>query len=485
MPTILGANSATGAYEISNSVRFDDGSSERLYFDQGSGDDTTARRKFTFSTWAKRSEITSSNHEYFFGVGDYTLIGFRRDDSGEADDFVFQVQAGNSGGATAVFTNAKFRDPHAWYHFFVAFDSTQGTAANRIKVYVNGKLVDSDYGDYGVDQRSSVIQNQHDLEVGDSGTRINIGYSANGTSSFYDGYLADTHLLIGTIKSYTDFGEFNDNGVWIPKKTSFATSDYGSNGFKLEYKQTGTSANSSGIGADTSGNDNHFTVQNLDAQSVTEDTPTNNFATFSSIAFGAGGLTDYTSRLSNGNLVGDTTNNSDDFTYLSIFPTNMPFYFEVKFEDVHGSGNDQRVGIIRAEKSSLSGSHATAEYRNDGGVFSFNSAGGNVASSNTGNQSFSDGDIIGVAADNTTNNNVKFYHNGNLQATIAIDSSETYMPFVRLYGSSTTTRVSANFGNPVFSISSPQSDDNGYGTFEYDVPSGYYALCTKNLAEYG
>ena len=483
MPTILGANSATGAYEISNSVRFDDGSSDRLYFDQGSGDDTTARRKWTFSTWVKRSEITSSNHEYFFGVGDYTLIGFRKDDSGEADDLYVQSQ--NSGTATALQTNAKFRDPHAWYHIFAVFDSTQGTASNRLKVYVNGNEVGSEYGGFSVDQTGSITQNEHDLEVGDSGTRISIAYSPNGTSSFYDGYMAETHLLIGTAKAYTDFGETNDNGVWVPKETSFATSDYGSNGFKLEYKQTGTSANSSGIGADTSGNDNHFTVQNLDAQNVTEDTPTNNFATFSGIAFGGGGLTDYTSRLSNGNLVGDTTNNSDDFTYLSIFPTNMPFYYEMKFEDVHSSGNDQRVGIVRVEKSSQGGSHATAEYRNDGGIYSFNSAGGNVASSNTGNQSFSDGDIIGVAADNTTNNNVKFYHNGTLQATIAIDSSETYMPFVRLYGSSTTTRVSANFGNPVFSISSPQSDDNGYGTFEYDVPSGYYALCTKNLAEFG
>ena len=249
MPTILGANSATGAYEISNSVRFDDGSSDRLYFDQGSGDDTTARRKWTFSTWVKRSEITSSNHEYFFGVGDYTLIGFRKDDSGEADDLYVQSQ--NSGTATALQTNAKFRDPHAWYHIFAVFDSTQGTASNRLKVYVNGNEVGSEYGGFSVDQTGSITQNEHDLEVGDSGTRISIAYSPNGTSSFYDGYMAETHLLIGTAKAYTDFGETNDNGVWVPKETSFATSDYGSNGFKLEYKQTGTSANSSGIGADT------------------------------------------------------------------------------------------------------------------------------------------------------------------------------------------------------------------------------------------
>ena len=77
-------------------------------------------------------------------------------------------------------------------------------------------------------------------------------------------------------KSTTDFGERNDNGVWIPKKYS---GSYGTNGFFLQFKQTGTSQNSSGIGADTSGNDNHFAVTNLAATDVTEDTCTNNFAT--------------------------------------------------------------------------------------------------------------------------------------------------------------------------------------------------------------
>ena len=100
-PVIGGTQDAE--FNVSNSARFDDGSSDRLYFDQGSGDDTTARRKWTFSTWIKRSEIESSNHEYFFGVGDYTLIGFRKDDSGEADDLYIQSQ--NSGTATALQTN--------------------------------------------------------------------------------------------------------------------------------------------------------------------------------------------------------------------------------------------------------------------------------------------------------------------------------------------------------------------------------------------
>ena len=466
---VVGGNESK-VYDVENSLRFNNDDSPKLTFTPSSAGN---RRTFTLSVWFKLSVYSTGERVLLAaddGTGgnnnfDYIAI------NGNDKLFVYGYEGSEN---QQLISTQLFRDPSAWYHLVVAFDTTQSTASNRIKAYVNGNQITAfDTANYPSQNFQTRINNNNAQRIS--------SYPDQDTS-YFDGYMCEYNLVDGSQLAPTSFGEFDDNGVWIPKKY---TGSYGTNGFYLEFKQTGTSANSSGIGADTSGNDNHFTVQNLDAQNVTEDTPTNNFATFSGIAFGGGGLTDYTSRLSNGNLVGDTTNNSDDFTYLSIFPTNMPFYYEMKFEDVHSSGNDQRVGIVRVEKSSQGGSHATAEYRNDGGIYSFNSAGGNVASSNTGNQSFSDGDIIGVAADNTTNNNVKFYHNGNLQATIAIDSSETYMPFVRLYGSSTTTRVSANFGNPVFSISSPQSDDNGYGTFEYDVPSGYYALCTKNLAEFG
>ena len=122
-----GANGAS-EFVVTNSARFDRASADRLYFDQGSGDDATARRKWTFSTWIKRSQmVNSSNHQYFFGVGDYTLLGFRRDDSGEANDLYFQVGTGSS--AQGVHCNAKFRDPAAWMHIHAIFDSTQGTAA--------------------------------------------------------------------------------------------------------------------------------------------------------------------------------------------------------------------------------------------------------------------------------------------------------------------------------------------------------------------
>ena len=493
MPTILGANSATGAYEISNSVRFDDGSSDRLYFDQGSGDDTTARRKWTFSTWIKRSEITSSNHEYFFGVGDYTLIGFRKDDSGEADDLYIQSQ--NSGTATALQTNAKFRDTNAWYHIFARFDSTQGSASNRLVAYVNGVEVGSNYGGYGVDQTGSITQNEEDLEIGDSGTRISIGYSPNGTSSFFDGYMAETHLLIGSAKAHTDFGETNDNGVWVPIKTSFATSDYGSNGFKLEYKQTGTSANSSGIGADTSGNDNHFTVQNLNAQNVTEDVPTNNFCTFNPLFTGQRGT------FSEGNtkLV---TNVQGSVNYgQSVIGTFLltagKWYWEIEVDAVGSGGNvgigvNERIdaGIYNNGHNNL-GSTGTAFYKSDGNI--------QIGSgSNISNTSYTSGDIISVALD-LDNSRIYWAKNGVYQSngsgtgnpstganpiTLTSSYDDGWVVFCSKDDTSNNATFIANFGNYPVAVSSGNTDGK-YGIFEYEVPTGFYALCTKRLGEFG
>ena len=115
-----------------------------------------------------------------------------------------------------------------------------------------------------------------------------VAYIGQYTSSqYYDGYFSDMYLIDGQQLDSSYFGKTNDNGVWIPKKY---TGTYGDEGFKLEFKQTGTGTNSSGMGADTSGNDNHWAVNNLAATDVTTDTPTNNFNTLNSLA-NAGGAT--------------------------------------------------------------------------------------------------------------------------------------------------------------------------------------------------
>jgi len=495
--TVGAAGTTSSSYEIDNSLRFDRGSSEKLSFTQGSGDDTTARRKWTFSTWIKRGQlVNTSNHQYFFGVGSYTLIGFRKDDVGEADDLYVQVGTGSS--AQGVHANAKFRDTSAWMNIYVAFDSTDGTAANRLKVYVNGNLVDSAYGDYSSDQRSSITQNNEDDFVGNSGDTINIGYSTNGTNSYFDGYMADTHLLIGTTKDYTDFGESNNDGIWIPKETSFSTSDYGTNGFKLEYKQTGTSANSSGLGADTSGNDNHFTVSNLTSVDQTTDTPTNNYCTINPLDNYYTGAT-----ISEGNLKVVSTNSNRGWNIGTIGVSQGKWYWEIKYVASGGSTPSDKwnhIGI--ADRGAESSSDILGESNYQYSVFE--SDGKVYASSATGTTygaAFSTGDIVQVALD-LDNDNVYFGLNGQWgngsgswnqaspSSAVSIQAPSgtlggNYFPAIGDGGVNVAKTWEANFGNPTFSISSSNSDGNSYGNFEYAVPSGYYALNTKNLAEFG
>jgi len=255
---ILPTNSVSGNYEISNSIRV--AGSRFLQLAHGA-DGTT--KTMTFSWWFKQGNITINRN--FFGHSSVDDAIFIRSDDG----FSFIMRNAADGILT---TNRKFRDPTAWYHIVLAIDTTQGTAANRIKLYVNG-----------VQETSFATATYPDQNTDLTGFNTNtdnqfIGREKGG--NYFDGYKAEVYFIDGVAKAPTDFGEVNDNGVWVPIEYS---GSYGTNGYFLEFKQTGTSQNSSGIGADTSGNDNHFAVNNLAATDVTVDTPTNNFATYNSL----------------------------------------------------------------------------------------------------------------------------------------------------------------------------------------------------------
>ena len=300
--------------------------------------------------------------------------------------------------------------------------------------------------------------------------------------------MSDFYLIDGTQYAASDFGEFdNDSAIWKPKEF---TGTFGAKGVFLEFKQTGSNANASGRGADTSGNGNHWGFAGHDNASVhTTDTPTNNFCTLNPIAV-PDNLSDYTSRIAEGALELSSSTVADSFEYMGTMPTNMKYYFECKLSTVYDNNGDQRVGIVSVDKSSGStsgtGAGAGAIYGGTGSISSVNRSGSAVATTLTGKTTFADGQIIGVAVDNTTNNDVKFYNNGVLQGTIDIVSTELYMPYFRCMGAGgQTNEWHTNFGNPPWVLSSGNTDANGYGNFEYEPPSGYYALCTKNLAEYG
>ena len=447
------------SYEIENSLRFNDDDNPNLTFTPSSAV-TSERKTFTISWWVKRGNLGTTVFMWEMGGNDNAnerIIA--RFDSNN------RLNVNDSSTAFRI-PNRVFRDPSAWYHIVVAFDTTDSTADNRVKVYVNG-----------VQETSFLTSNnpgQNDTKGFSHNSEHTIGRSNIDNGSPFDGYMTEFHAVGGSQLDPTSFGEFNENGVWIPKKY---TGSHGTNGFYLEFKQTGTSQNSSGIGADTSGNDNHFAVSNLAAIDVTTDTCTNNFCTGNPIAKY---INDTNVTFSEGNVKGVAGAVATSYNFLGTFGSaNMNFYFEAKATNVD-QNNDTRIGVVPVDSTAgiaINGEHNQVVYRGDGSVVST----GETALTSQGN--ITDGMIVGVAVD--PDNNVKWYLNGTLTSTQSINSTyrgPVYMPYFRHVNSGT---VEFNFGNPSFSISSGNADANGYGNFEYAVPSGFYSLCTKNLAEFG
>ena len=444
---VVGGTQDTG-YEISNSLRFESGGSNYLERTPSSAGN---RRTFTTSWWNKIAVGETSR--WVFGAGtqasdnDYFLF-----QSGHLLKFSFATESSGN-----IQTTQVFRDPSAWQHIVWAVDTTQSTASNRVKLYVNGSQVSS----FGVETYPS--QN-YDTSI--NNTVVNrIGARAYSATGHFDGYMADFHHIDGQQLAPTEFAETNDNGVWIPKKY---TGSYGTNGFKLEFKQTGTSQNSSGIGADTSGNDNHFAVSNLAAIDVTEDTPTNNFCTFNPLKERPGeGYADF----SEGNCKATGTS---VFAFSSfVLPSSGKWYAEFKAT----AGTSTAYVALRDEDDyTADGNTNRLFYRNDGQKDTGSGA------SSYGN-SWTTNDIISIAA-NVDDSEVTFYKNGVAQDSGTAISQTCANQYIIVATAGGWT-FEANFGNAPFSISSGNSDANGYGNFEYAVPSGYYALCTKNLAEYG
>ena len=475
---VVGGNESKG-YEISNSLRFNRGDTaflEKTFSSAGN------RRTFTISFWVKRGVLGATDEVHIYSADADNFIRFESNDR-------LRFACNTQGVNPVLETNRVFRDPAAWYHIFFAVDTTQSDASNRFKLYVNGVEETS----FATDSRSSISQNT-DLDFNNSSQHC-VGTRSQSTSdSPYDGYITEFHSIDGTAKAHTDFGEFDDNGVWIPKKY---TGTYGTNGFFMEFKQTGTSANSSGIGADTSGNDNHFTPTNLAALDVTEDTCTNNFATLLPTVRHTGTIT-----LSEGNTkIVTGTDSQNSGKYSTFVLTSGKWYWEVK-QDV----NLNTMGLIipstykdNTTDPSVGGmSHYYAGiYRQYNGTVMKSrnqSSGSNYNSTVTGGSNsipeISANDIIMFALDmdngylyvgtNGTFHNSADPANGTNAFNLPTNYTEGMSPHIE--GDGGTAHI--NFGNPAFSISSGNNDGK-YGNFEYSVPSGYYALCTKRLAEFG
>jgi len=429
----------------------------------------TSRTKGTLSVWLKRAK-TDEEDFIFYGFessANRMKITFKAD----AKLQINSIQAGSN--HLLYETNRLFRDTNAWYHIVIAIDTTLATAGDRCRLYVNG-----------VEETSFSTEthfSQNDIHfLTDNGTPIYIGVQATG--NYYDGCMAHYHLIDGTQYSASDFGETDaTTGIWKPKTAPSVT--YGTNGFFLKFENSGA------FGTDSSGNGNNFTVNGTMTQTI--DTPSNVFATLNA-------LVNRKATLLNGNTTHNSAGQTNPNNIISTLGMSSgKYYMEAKIGENGANFNgfgivDENNEYINTGTSGLSSSNNALMYI-DSDVY----RGGSTISGTWGTAVAND--LVQVALD-LDNGYVYFGINGTwqnsgdptsggsgtggVQLSSYFSSNTTYFFAGQQGGSSTTRTMYFNFGNGYFgttAVSSAENPDDGIGIFEYSVPTGYKALCTKSI----
>lgn len=447
---ILPTNSASGGYNVANSLRFNFASNDYL---NRTLTTPTNNKIFTWSSWIKRSNIGTSSSQNIFRTAGSSSTGFRFADTGvdsnmDAIRFFFNNAADGD-----LSTTQKFRDVSAWYHLVVAVDTTQATASNRVKMYINGSQITAfntatyPSQNYNPQMNSAIV---HRIGVHDTGEN-------------FDGYMSEINFIDGQQLTPSSFGETDeDTGIWKPKAY---TGTYGTNGFYLQFK------NSASLGTDSSGNGNTFTVNNLTSIDQTTDTPTNNFATLNPLNMGT------RITLTEGNLQQVTSASTSTSCRVASTIAVSAGKWYCEYKAVSGTVHD--VGIYSTSESVSNdyigstaksyGYYTTGTKYNNGG-----SAYG---------ASWTAGDIIGIAFD-ADNGTLTFYKNGTSQGTAFTSIPNDFYYFAQGDSTNATWTGQFNFGNPPYSGGS-FTDSAGFGNFSYSVPAGFYSLNTKNLAQFG
>jgi len=462
-------------HPIDQSLRFDDGDSAKLVIDPTQDGD---KQKWTWSGWVKRATL---------GL-DYSVIFSGNNSSGHQTDIRFEGEdtlrliTATSALSMNVITTRLFRDISSWYNIVVAIDTTQSTLTDRFKVYVNG-VQETSFS-------SSVCTENHNCVINTaSSVTHNVGANGYNTSvsSEFDGYLAEVHFVDGTQYAASEFGETKD-GVWIPKSPSVT---YGTNGFHMKFDQTGTSANSSGIGADSSGNDHHFTVINLVASDVVPDSPTSNWTTLNPLTQGSTDLT------TEGNLKCANFFNSDlSGRCATFYPDSGKWYWEVR---VQGASTYPYIGITdqlltnRYAGGAGWGSYLSIAWRPNGAAVSSGSGLGTITKENI--PSYGNGNILGfaldaaarklwVAEDNTWADSGDPANGTGENASWTLTRNVT--PFISGYQAQ-GDNTHFNFGqDSTFSgaiSAGGNADENDIGDFAYAPPAGFLAMASPNFPE--
>ena len=431
----VGASGATDAYTVERSLRFNDDDDTNLNRTPSSAGN---RRTFTYSSWIKRCTL-SGDQQLIIATPSSSAKSHIRFDSDNTlnvfdygTDYDFRLQ-----------TTQLFRDPSAWYHIVVAFDTTQSTSSDRVKIYVNGTQVTSL-------ATSNYPSQDHDTDFNNTVGHY-FGKNPYYTNRF-DGYMAEVNFIDGFQYDASYFGETNaTTGQWNPKKY---VGSYGTNGFYLNFADnSGTTATT--LGKDSSGNGNNFTPNNFSVSAgigndSLEDTPTNNFPTFNPLYKNSSGSYEGNASLTNGNLAHSSVGSETNAYATFALPSSGKYYWEVRLSSI----NTASIGII----VSSGNANRSILFNQNGTIFQDN------ASAQTGLSSWSGGDVIGIAY-NGDSQTLQFYRQGSSQGSALNITAftESYFPLSRI-----NAYADINFGQRAFS---------------YTPPTGFKALCSANLPD--
>jgi hypothetical protein len=466
-----GTSAGGGDYQISRSLRFNSADSAYLSRTPASAGN---RKTWTWSGWVKRTGTVSPSNATIplFGVtagqndANYLSIGAYQDS--------IRIISWNT---AFRITTAVFRDYSAWQHIVVAFDTTQSTAADRIKLYVNGVQVTafSTSTDPTLDTDYPINNNVAHNIFSD------IGSEGSGSANYLSGYLTEVNFIDGQALTPSSFGETNETtGVWSPIRYA---GSYGTNGFYLNFSDN-SDVTATTLGKDQAGS-NNWTPSGSPGFSVTAgagndslvDTPTpygtdtgaggevrGNYATWNPLD------QVQSSTFSNGNLDVVTGTTTVFGARGTIAVSSGQWYWEVT-PTAGVATADCIIGI----DSSITPINSSTAQKNVGATatsYGYRASGEKITSSSStayGN-SYTNNDVIGVAL-NLDAGEIKFYKNGVVQnsGTAAFTGlSGSFYPAFSDGDPSNALTVTANFGQRPFA---------------YTAPSGFKALVTTNLPE--
>ena len=453
------------------------------------------RKTMTFSFWVKRNVIGYGGDTQELFIGDaQTSYPSHFIDFDSANKLDIRSQAG-IGGATLRFTSVReFIDTTAWYHVVVAIDTTQASAGDRCKAWVNGEQITA----WGTSDQTNGFGQNSDTNFNSGASTEYIGKHYNFHSNFN---LAHYHFVDGTALTPSTFGETDSTtGIWKPKTNPSVT--YGTHGFFLKFENAGA------LGTDSSGNSKTWTVNGNLKQSIS--TPNNKFPNLNP----RGTHTDYDTPVYNLNA-GTTALMTTGVNRVQ--PIDMCFqggkwYWECKIEKANNSStlgvymtdfsSPKRIEQFNADlalQSAANGGKRAVSFLADASSSKIQNAGSTV----TYGANCSDGDIIMFAFDSATGkvwtgrngtwNNAPGTSNvGNPAAgtydsgTVLTNTDNDLMSFyISGRASDSTNRyMYINFGHGYFgttAVASANADGNGKGSFEYAPPSGFLALCSSNI----